>query len=231
MKKICLLLLVILGGSCNTNYNHDKQAHRGNKYSHLEQRITKQASKRKVRPTESMQIGLNNNRKYDLNGGLDDKRDVRDEYANNNQDIANNFIADDGSYVGKYKIGNQYEVFGVTYQPQEYDNFEEEGTASWYGEEFNGKPTANGEIYHKGDMTAAHPTLPLPSMVRITNLENGKSAKVRVNDRGPFSKKRITDVSEGVATELGFKNKGTARVKLEFLKDDTERLLDRLNLK
>ena len=80
-------------------------------------------------------------------------------------------------------------------------------------------------------MTAAHPTLPLPSMVRITNLENGKSAKVRVNDRGPFSKKRITDVSEGVATELGFKNKGTARVKLEFLKDDTERLLDRLNLK
>ena len=79
-------------------------------------------------------------------------------------------------------------------------------------------------------MTAAHPTLPLPSMVRITNLDNGKSVKVRVNDRGPFSKKRVVDVSEKAAQELNFRNKGTANVKLEFLKEDTEEMLQKLGL-
>ena len=116
------------------------------------------------------------------------------------------------------KIGNTYKIFGISYTQQDYDFFEEEGIASWYGSDFHGKKTANGEIYNMGDITAAHPTLPLPSLIKVTNLENSKTLIVRVNDRGPFSKNRIIDVSEKSAEILGFKNKGTAKVKIEFLR-------------
>lgn len=134
-------------------------------------------------------------------------------------------------YMGHYKIGKPYEIKGVTYQPQEYENYEEVGQASWYGDDFHGRATANGEVYNMRDKTAAHRTLPLPSIVRVTNLDNGKSTIVRVNDRGPFASNRVIDVSESVAEELDFKDKGVANVKIEFLKDESRNLLSRLNLK
>jgi len=128
-----------------------------------------------------------------------------------------------GKYEGYFKIGKPYQIFGVTYTPKNYDNFEEIGTASWYGDQFNGKKTANGETYNKGSMTAAHPTLPLPSLVKVTNLKNNKSVIVRVNDRGPFAKNRVIDLSQKAAEILEYKNKGTTIVKIELLKDDTRR--------
>jgi rare lipoprotein A (peptidoglycan hydrolase) len=140
-------------------------------------------------------------------------------------------ILESGVYSGHFKIGQPYTAFGVSYVPQDYESFEEIGTASWYGSEFHGKKTANGEIYNMGDLTAAHPTLPLPSLIRLTNLQNGKSQILRVNDRGPFAKNRIIDVSEKAAEILGFKNKGTTEVKIELLRDDTDQMLEKLNIK
>jgi rare lipoprotein A (peptidoglycan hydrolase) len=220
-EKYLLLSAMLLFASCG-NQHYVKNQKSGSKFSHLEQVNKKQISKRKTPPTEEAQ-GLNTGILYSNQPDFDDEK--RDE-----KEIANSFITDDGGYIGQYKVGNQYEVDGVEYQPQKYENFEEVGKASWYGDDFHGRKTANGETYHMGDMTAAHPTLPLPSMVRITNLDNDKSVKVRVNDRGPFSKKRVVDVSEKAARELGFKDKGTANVKVEFLKDDTEMLLKKLKI-
>ena len=105
-------------------------------------------------------------------------------------------------YEGIYKVGKPYTVLGQTYYPREQPDYKEVGMASWYGSDFHNKKTANGETYNMNDYTAAHRTLPLPSMVKITNLENGKSVKVRVNDRGPFAKGRIVDVSKKVAQKL-----------------------------
>lgn len=136
-----------------------------------------------------------------------------------------------GDYTGYYKIGNPYQVFGTSYVPQEYESYEENGISSWYGDEFHGKKTANGEIYNMRDMTAAHRTLPLPSLVRVTNLRNGKNTVVRVSDRGPFAKNRIIDVSQRAADILGFKNQGTTEVKVELLREETDAMLRRLNLK
>ncbi len=142
-----------------------------------------------------------------------------------------NFVDDDGKYTGIFKIGNPYQIFGVNYVPQNYEDFEEIGTASWYGDDFHGKATANGETYNMGSMTAAHPTLPLPSLVRVTNLRNNKSVVVRVNDRGPFAKNRVIDVSEKAATLLEFKGQGTTEVKVELLRDDTDQMLEKLKIK
>ncbi len=140
-------------------------------------------------------------------------------------------IDNEGQYIGYFKIGNPYDIEGLEYVPQDYEDFEETGTASWYGDQFNGKKTANGEYYNMHSMTAAHPTLPLPSLVRVTNLRNGKSVIARVNDRGPFSKNRVIDVSEKAAIALDFKNKGTTEVKVEFLKTETDKLLEKLKIK
>jgi rare lipoprotein A len=129
---------------------------------------------------------------------------------------------------GQLKIYDSYEVSGASYFPQNYEPFEEVGIASWYGIDFHGKYTANGEIYDSAAMTAAHPTLPLPSMVRVTNLRNGRTAIVRVNDRGPFSKERIIDVSEKAADELQFKSQGTTKVYIQLLRDDTDVMMKRI---
>ena len=142
-----------------------------------------------------------------------------------------NFVGENGKYTGIFKIGNPYQIFGVNYIPQNYEDFEEIGTASWYGDDFHGKATANGETYNMGSMTAAHPTLPLPSLVRVTNLRNNKSVVVRVNDRGPFAKNRVIDVSEKAATLLEFKGQGTTEVKVELLRSDTDQMLERLKIK
>ena len=122
---------------------------------------------------------------------------------------------------GIYKVGNPYKVLGQYYTPREDYSYSETGTASWYGDDFHNKRTANGETYNKNAITAAHRTLPLPSIVRVTNLENGKSIIARVNDRGPYVKNRIIDVSEKGAQLLGYRNKGTTRVKVEIMADES----------
>jgi rare lipoprotein A len=118
---------------------------------------------------------------------------------------------------GRYQVGKPYKVKGKTYRPKEDPNYSKVGYASWYGSAFHGRQTANGEIYDMGQLTAAHPTLPLPSYVRVTNVANGRSVVVRVNDRGPFKKGRIIDVSAAVAEMLDFKRAGTAKVKVEYV--------------
>lgn len=135
-------------------------------------------------------------------------------------------------YPGHYKVGSKYRQKGKTYRPYKYKRYRKVGVASWYGsvDGFHGKKTANGDVFNKHMLTAAHPTLPLPSMVRVTNLKNKKSVIVMVNDRGPFRKNRILDASERAATMLGFKKHGTARVKVEYLHDETKALLWKLSL-
>src|SRR5215469_11987469 len=118
---------------------------------------------------------------------------------------------------GVYKIGVPYEEEGVWYYPKEQPDYDETGIASWYGGEFHGHRTANGEVFDANGLTAAHPTLPMPVNVRVTNLENGKSLVLRVNDRGPFKSGRIIDVSQHAAQLLGFYGKGTAKVRVTYL--------------
>lgn len=118
--------------------------------------------------------------------------------------------------AGAYKVGTPYQISGVWYYPKEDPFYDETGIASWYGSDFHGKSTANGERYDMSTMTAAHRTLPMPSMVRVTNLENGRSIRVRVNDRGPYARGRIIDLSRRAAELLGFQNKGTARVRVQY---------------
>ena len=110
-----------------------------------------------------------------------------------------------------------YKVDGVWYQPREDAAYDRVGKASWYGELFHGRRTANGEIYDMDRLSAAHPTLPLPVYARVTNLENGRSIIVRVNDRGPYAVDRIMDLSRRSAEVLGFRNNGTARVRVKYL--------------
>ncbi len=121
------------------------------------------------------------------------------------------------------KLGQSYSVDGETYVPRLQKDYKEEGLASWYGPGFHGGKTANGERFDAEEMTAAHRTLPLPSMVRVTLLETGKSAIVRVNDRGPFSKGRIIDLSRAAAKEIGLIAKGVGRVRVEYLPQESER--------
>ncbi len=115
-----------------------------------------------------------------------------------------------------YQVGKPYQVNGVWYVPTENPNYDQIGIASWYGREFQGRPTANGETYQRGRLTAAHTTLPLPVIVRVTNLENGQSTLLRINDRGPFVSGRIIDVSEAAAKSLGFRESGLARVRVQY---------------
>jgi rare lipoprotein A len=116
-----------------------------------------------------------------------------------------------------YKLGEAYQVAGATYYPYYDPHFVEQGIASWYGPDFHGRNTANGEPFDMNALTGAHKTLPLPSTVRITNLENGRQILVRVNDRGPFVNGRIIDLSRRSAQLLGFYGTGTAKVRLEFV--------------
>lgn len=126
--------------------------------------------------------------------------------------------------TGAYKVGRPYQVNGQWYYPKVDYDYRETGIASWYGPKFHGKRTANGEIFDQNRLTAAHRTLPLPSMVRVTNLENGRQVKLRVNDRGPFSRGRIIDVSTRAAELLGFKRAGVAKVRVEIVESDSRRL-------
>ena len=118
---------------------------------------------------------------------------------------------------GTYRVGKPYIVAGRIYVPEEDVNYREEGTASWYGDDFHGRLTANGEVFDMGALTAAHPTLPMPCYARVTNLSNGKSLIVRVNDRGPYHGNRLIDVSNKAAELLEFKGNGVARVRVEYV--------------
>jgi rare lipoprotein A len=119
--------------------------------------------------------------------------------------------------AGGYKVGAPYQIGDTWYYPHEQPDYDETGIASWYGPTFYGKPTANGELFVGDGLTAAHRTLPMPVNVRVTNLENGKSVVVRVNDRGPYAKGRIIDVSKRAAELLGFYAHGTAKVRVTYL--------------
>jgi len=125
-----------------------------------------------------------------------------------------------------YKVGQPYQIKGSWYYPKEDYSYDETGIASWYGDDFHDQKTANGEIYNKNELTAAHKTLPMPSLARVTNLENGRSIVVRINDRGPFSGARIIDVSQRSAQLLGFENKGTAMVRVSVLADESKAIAD-----
>ncbi len=119
---------------------------------------------------------------------------------------------------GRDHVGRPYRVAGRWYTPRDNPGYTVTGNASWYGDAFHGRKTANGEIYDKHAYSAAHPTMPLPSYARVTNLRNGHSIVVRVNDRGPFHGGRVIDLSERVAYSLDFKSSGTARVKVDYLR-------------
>ncbi len=118
---------------------------------------------------------------------------------------------------GVYRVGAPYVVAGRVYVPEENPNYRADGLASWYGEDFHGRQTANGEVFDLNSISAAHPTLPLPCYARVTNLSNGRSIIVRVNDRGPYHGNRIIDVSLRTSQLLGFQNNGTAWVRVEYV--------------
>ncbi len=122
---------------------------------------------------------------------------------------------------GPFKVGKPYQVAGQWYYPKVDLAYDERGVASWYGPNFHGKKTANGEIFDMTLISAAHKTLPLPSVVRVTNLENGRSLVIRINDRGPFVRGRIIDLSRRAAELLGFTNRGTAMVQVRLLPDES----------
>ncbi len=123
-----------------------------------------------------------------------------------------------------YKVGNPYQIAGKWYYPERDLRYDNTGIASWYGDQFAGKLTANGEIFDPELVSAAHKTLPMPSVVRVTNLDNGKSLVVRINDRGPYVTGRIIDMSRAGARLLGFKDDGIARVRVQLLTEQTLRL-------
>lgn len=115
------------------------------------------------------------------------------------------------------KLGKPYQVNGVWYVPKYEPNYDAVGLASWYGPGFHGRLTANGELFDQDRLTAAHPTLPLPSIVEVTNAENGRRVRLRVNDRGPFANDRILDLSKGAAERLGTIRDGVATVRVRYI--------------
>jgi rare lipoprotein A len=117
---------------------------------------------------------------------------------------------------GYYMVGKPYQIAGKTYVPSERA-YSSVGLASWYGSDFHGRKTANGEVFDSASISAAHPTLPLPSYARVTNLRNHRSMIVRVNDRGPYHGGRVMDVSQRVAEALDFWRVGTAKVKVDYV--------------
>ena len=119
--------------------------------------------------------------------------------------------------VSSYKVGEPYKIAERWYRPKEYEHFSETGTASWYGHRFHSRQTANGEVFNMYAMTAAHRVLPMPSVVRVTDLSNGRSVVVRINDRGPYAHERIIDLSLAAAEKIGFRRKGVTRVRVELL--------------
>ena len=130
-------------------------------------------------------------------------------------------LGDAAPSKGRYKVGDPYQIKGVWYYPRVDYGYDETGVASWYGPNFHNKPTANGETFDQTAVSAAHRTLPLPSVVRVTNLGNGRALVVRINDRGPFAHGRIIDLSRRAAQLLGFERQGVARVRVQVLPEES----------
>jgi rare lipoprotein A len=128
---------------------------------------------------------------------------------------------EDQNGIPPYKLGKPYQIEGAWYYPKIDYDYNETGIASWYGPNFHGKSTANGEIFDQNALTAAHKTLPMPTIVRVTNLQNGRSIEVRINDRGPFKNNRVIDLTRRGAQLLGFEAQGTARVRVQVMKEDS----------
>jgi len=130
-------------------------------------------------------------------------------------------VVEEGQVVpkggGRYQLGKPYQVRGKWYKPKEEPGYNKTGLASWYGSAFHGRRTANGEVYDRYHLSAAHPTFPLPSYARVTNMENGTSVIVRVNDRGPYHEGRVIDVSSKTADLLDMKRTGTAKVRVQYV--------------
>ena len=120
-----------------------------------------------------------------------------------------------------YKVGKPYQIKGTWYYPAENYTYDETGIASWYGTKFHGRATANGEVFDMNGLSAAHRTLPMPSFVRVTDMESGRSLNLRINDRGPFARGRIIDLSRRAAQLLGYEAKGTARVRVQILAQES----------
>ena len=118
--------------------------------------------------------------------------------------------------AGVYKVGKPYDIGGVTYVPTEDPGYDKVGLGSWYGPDFHGKQTANGELFDMGALTAAHPTMPLPSYAWVTNLRNGRTILVRVNDRGPYKPGRIMDLSKASARVLDFEKHGVTEIRVRY---------------
>ncbi len=125
--------------------------------------------------------------------------------------------AGEGGWLERERVGPPYQANGQWYVPTPEPGYSQTGTASWYGPQFYGQRTASGEVFDQDALTAAHPTLPIPSLVQVTNLENGREIIVRVNDRGPFVGERLIDLSRGSASALGFQQQGQARVHVRYL--------------
>ncbi|NBV07127.1 MAG: septal ring lytic transglycosylase RlpA family protein [Proteobacteria bacterium] len=222
MRKLFFSILALVLLSACESVSSDPNPYKSNRsFSNID-KVTYTKSRKKSR--DNLDRDSANEKNYSLNNFYDESKE------NESQD-SNNLLDDGQKYTGIFKVGNPYEIEGVSYFPQNYEEYEETGTASWYGADFHGKATANGEIYDSFTMTAAHRTLPMPSMVRVTNLRNNKSAIVRVNDRGPFARNRIIDLSEKAAEELGFKDKGTTDVHIQLLRNETDQLLEKLKIK
>jgi peptidoglycan lytic transglycosylase len=148
-------------------------------------------------------------------GGLSGKVDPRYGVASSSRVVEPGQPIPKGG--GTYRIGKPYTIAGKTYVPEENFNYRAVGIASWYGDAFHGRYTANGEIFDENSISAAHPTMPLPSYARVTNLQNHRSVVVRVNDRGPYAHDRLIDLSVKTAKILGFYDNGTAKVKVEYV--------------
>lgn len=117
---------------------------------------------------------------------------------------------------GRFKLGTPYRIAGRWYVPREENDYDRSGLGSWYGDDFHGRKTANGEVFDKHALSAAHPTLPMPSYAWVTNLDNGRTVLVRINDRGPYSGGRIIDLSHATAHHLGFEHKGLTNVRVRY---------------
>ncbi len=141
--------------------------------------------------------------------------------AHGAKQLRNNQTSDE---IGEYKVGKPYQIYGVWYYPKLETDYDETGIASWYGPGFHGRRTANGAIFDENKVSAAHKTLQLPSIARVTNLENGRSIKVLVNDRGPYAHGRIIDLSRRAAQLLDIERKGTARVRVQILEDESRQV-------
>ena len=140
---------------------------------------------------------------------------IEDDTQNNRSEKVS--IKDNEFTQGHFKIGNPYIINNIKYIPKLVSNYDEEGIASWYGPKFHKKLTANGEVFDQNKVSAAHKTLPLPSIVKVTNLKNNKNIYIRINDRGPFVNDRIIDLSKEAAIKLNVYRKGTENVRVQFI--------------